>query len=154
MVCTFLVLNHNNQPMKLLNLVFSASILSCLASPAFSQAPKYSNEFLSIGVGGRGMGMAGAVAASTSDATSAFWNPAGLTGFESNLQITAMHSELFAGIAKFDYATLATHIDERRTIAFSIIRFGTDDIPNTLDLVDASGFIDYSTNHKFLNCRL
>lgn len=149
MVCPFVVLNHNNQPMKLLNLVFSASILACVSSPVFSQAPKYSNEFLSIGVGGRGMGMAGAVAASSNDATSAYWNPAGLNGFESDLQISAMHSELFAGIAKFDYATLATHIDDKRTIGFSIIRFGTDDIPNTLDLVDASGFIDYSRITSF-----
>lgn len=149
MVCSFVGLNHNSHNMKLLNLIFSASILSVIATASFAQAPKYSNEFLSIGIGGRGMGMAGAVVASSYDATAAFWNPAGLNGFESNLQVSAMHSELFAGIAKFDYATIATHIDDRRTIGFSIIRFGTDDIPNTLDLVDASGFIDYSKITSF-----
>jgi len=149
MVYPFVVLDHNNLLMKLLNLVFSASVLSCIVTTGFAQAPKYSNEFLSIGIGGRGMGMAGAVVASSDDATSAFWNPAGLNGFQSNVQISAMHSELFAGIAKFDYATLATHIDDKRTIGFSIIRFGTDDIPNTLDLVDGSGFIDYSRITSF-----
>ena len=60
-----------------------------------------------------------------------------------------MHAELFAGISKFDYATLATKIDSARTLGFSIVRFGTDDIPNTLDLIDASGVIDYSKIKSF-----
>ena len=115
----------------------------------FAQTPKYSNEFLSIGVGGKPMGLSGAVVAGVDDATSAVWNPAGLTGIEGNLQIAAMHAELFAGISKFDYATLATKIDSSRTLGFSIIRFGTDDIPNTLDLIDASGVIDYSKIKSF-----
>lgn len=114
-----------------------------------SQTPKYSNEFLSIGVGARPMGMSGAVAASTDDATSAAWNPAGLNGIGSDIQIAAMHAELFAGISKFDYGTVATRINTNRVIGFSVIRFGTDDIPNTLDLMDASGVIDYSKLKSF-----
>src|SRR5436190_23123328 len=104
-------------------LLFLFSIIKVQA-----QAPKYSNEFLSIGVGGRAMGMSGAVTGTVNDATAAVWNPAGLASIKSNIQLAVMHAELFAGIAKFDYATIATHIDSRRTIAFSIIRFGTDDI--------------------------
>lgn len=129
---------------KLLPLLFA-----CFSLEAIAQAPKYSNEFLSIGVGGRPMGMSGAVAGSVDDATSIAWNPAGLTGIKSNVQVAAMHAELFAGISKFDYLTLATNIDSSRTIGFSIIRFGTDDIPNTLDLIDASGAIDYSKVKSF-----
>ncbi len=34
-------------------------------------------------------------------------------------------------------------------LGFSIIRFATDDIPNTLDLIDASGVIDYSKLKSF-----
>lgn len=113
------------------------------------QAPKYSNEFLSIGVGARALGMSGAVVANNTDATAALWNPAGLSQLEGDLQVSAMHAELFAGISKFDYATVATHIDTSRTIGFSIVRFGTDDIPNTLDLIDASGVIDYSRIKSF-----
>ncbi|REJ81388.1 MAG: hypothetical protein DWQ44_10085 [Bacteroidetes bacterium] len=116
---------------------------------SLSQAPKFSNEFLSIGVGARAMGMSGAVVANVNDATSAAWNPAGLSGIKSDLQIAAMHAELFAGISKFDYATLATKMDDKRSLAFSIIRFGTDDIPNTLDLIDANGVIDYSKIRSF-----
>ncbi len=124
--------------------ILSFTLLSFLSFESFSQAPKYSNEFLSIGVGGRPMGMSGAVVGSVNDATSAVWNPAGLTHIQGDLQIAVMHAELFAGISKFDYATVATHIDSSRTIGFSIIRFGTDEIPNTLELIDASGAIDYS----------
>jgi hypothetical protein len=122
----------------------TALLFSCFFANAFSQAPKYSNEFLSIGVGGRPMGMSGAVSATVDDATAAAWNPAGLTAIQGNIQVAVMHASLFAGISKFDYATLATHIDTARTIGFSIIRFGTDEIPNTLELIDASGAIDYS----------
>ena len=100
-------------------------LIFCLSFSAFGQAPKYSNEFLSIGVGGRPMGMSGAVAGSVNDATSVVWNPAGLTGIQGNVQVAAMHAELFAGISKFDYLTIAAHIDSSRTIGLSIIRFGT-----------------------------
>jgi hypothetical protein len=130
--------------------LFSSALLYALFSGQVSaQAPKYSNEFLSIGVGGKPMGMSGAVAGSVNDATAAVWNPAGLTGVNSNVQVAAMHAELFAGISKFDYLTLATKIDSTRNIAFSVIRFGTDDIPNTLDIMDASGAIDYSKVKSF-----
>ena len=129
------------------HLLLFISLLAVL--PVFSQTPKYSNEFLSIGVGGRAMGMSGAVAASINDATSTAWNPAGLTRLESDMQIAVMHTELFAGISKFDYAALVTKIDTNRTLGFSIVRFGTDDIPNTLDLIDASGVIDYSKLKSF-----
>lgn len=114
-----------------------------------AQAPKYSNEFLSIGVGGRPMGMSGSVVATVDDATSSVWNPAGLTKIKSNVQVAAMHAELFAGISKFDYLSIATNIDSTRSIAFSVVRFGTDDIPNTLELIDASGAIDYSKVKSF-----
>jgi len=116
---------------------------------AKAEAPKYSNEFLSIGVGGRALGMGGSVTASVQDATSGFWNPAGLTGITGDLQIAAMHTEYFAGIAKYDYGCLAAKIDATRTVAFSIIRFGVDDIPDTSELIDASGNINYDRLKSF-----
>lgn len=115
----------------------------------FAQAPKYSNEFLSIGVGARGLSMAGAQAASVNDVTSGFWNPAGLSLSTGDLQVALMHSEYFAGIAKFDYAALAAPIDATRTVGLSIIRFAVDDIIDSTNLIDANGEIDYSRLQSF-----
>lgn len=129
-----------------------------LASLSFAQdAPKYSNEFLAVGVGARALGMGNAFTAVTNDVTSGYWNPAGLLGVKGDLQIGAMHSEYFAGIAKYDYIGVAKPIDSLSTIAFSFIRFGIDNIPNTIDLIDPSGNIDYdritsfsTADHAFL----
>jgi len=120
------------------------TLLTAISSSAFSQFYKYSNEFLSIGVGARGLGMAGAQVASIGDVTAGFWNPAGLASINKKLEIGLMHSEYFAGIAKYDYASVALPTqDEKRILAFSLIRFGVDDIPNTLFLIEPDGSINY-----------
>jgi hypothetical protein len=120
-------------------------------------APKYSNEFLAVGVGARALGMGNAFSAVANDVTSGYWNPAGLLGVKGDLQVGAMHSEYFAGIAKYDYIGLAKPIDSMSTIGFTFIRFGIDNIPNTIDLIDPSGNIDYdritsfsSADHAFI----
>ncbi len=107
--------------------------LGALLSPAFSQ--KYSNEFLNIGVGARAQGLGNSVIANIGDITAAAWNPAGLAGISSDkgLQIGAMHSEWFAGVGKFDYLGFSLPLaNSQRRIGVSLIRFGIDEIPNTL----------------------
>lgn len=106
-------------------------------------APKYSNEFLTIGVGARALGMGYAYTTACNDVTSGYWNPAGLLGVKGDLQVGAMHSEYFAGIAKYDYLAVAKPIDSVSTLGFSVIRFGVDNIPNTTDLIDNNGNLDY-----------
>ncbi|MCB0801580.1 MAG: PorV/PorQ family protein [Flavobacteriales bacterium] len=115
----------------------------------FSQTAKYSNEFLKIGVGARALGMSNAFVASADDVTSGYWNPAGLTRLNSDFQFSLMHSEYFAGIAAYDYAALATKLDSNSAIGFSFIRFGVDDIPNTTQLIDAEGNIDFNRVSSF-----
>lgn len=114
-----------------------------------AQSRKYSNEFLSIGVGARALGMSGTQVATVNDLTASYWNPAGLLGVESDLQVGAMHAEYFAGIAKYDYAGFAKGLDENQAIGFSFVRFGVDDIPNTTELIDANGVIDYDRVTRF-----
>ncbi|TNE75912.1 MAG: hypothetical protein EP333_03490, partial [Bacteroidetes bacterium] len=70
-------------------------------------APKYSNEFLAIGVGADALGNGNAFVAQTDGVSSGYWNPAGLTQVNKWLEVGLMHSEYFAGIAKYDYLGLA-----------------------------------------------
>jgi len=106
-------------------------------------SPKYSNEFLNIGVGARSLGMSNSVITSSSDVMAGYWNPANLTMIDSDLQIGLMHAEYFAGIAKYDFGSIAKNIDEKSGFAFSFLRFGVDNIPNTTELIDAQGNVNY-----------
>ncbi len=128
------------------------AILCCLFSVsvmAQSTAPKYSNEFLAIGVGARGLAMSGSQTAITGDVTSAYWNPAGLMDMESPYQFSLMHAEYFAGIAKYDYGGFAMQVDSTAVLALSVMRFAVDDIPDTRFLYDANGAINYDNIRFF-----
>ncbi|MCK4661858.1 MAG: PorV/PorQ family protein [Bacteroidales bacterium] len=129
--------------------IFIILIYILLSIHSYSQAPKYSNEFLAIGVGARSLAMANSTVACVNDITSTYWNPSGLLLISDDWQIGAMHSEYFAGIAKYDYFSGAYRINEERSFGFSVIRFGVDDIPNTLELIDNDGNIRYDRIKSF-----
>ena len=130
----------------------AAFLLTVLLFPfaGFSQFRKYSNEFLNIGAGARGLAMGSAQVASVKDGTAGYWNPAGLVGVKDHPEVNLMHAEYFAGIGKYDYGSLAIPIqNNKRTIGLSILRFAVDDIPNTLFLVQPDGSIDYGSITSF-----
>lgn len=135
--------------MELRRILFFFSVLSLLAFGSRAQAPKYSNEFLSIGVGARALGLSNAFTALANDATAGYWNPAGLTRIQSNLQLSLMHTQYFAGIARYDYGALAFRSGENNHFAVSYIRFGVDDIPDTSELIDSEGNINYDRIRSF-----
>ena len=116
---------------------------------AQDNTPKFSNEFLAIGVGARALGMANAQVSQVSDVTAGYWNPAGLLNIKSKYEASLMHAEYFAGIAKFDYASFATPIDSNNHLGISIIRFAIDDIPDTRFLYDANGRLNYDNIQFF-----
>ncbi|MDX9891320.1 MAG: PorV/PorQ family protein [Bacteroidales bacterium] len=111
---------------------------------SFAQTAKYSNEFLSLGVGARALAMSNAMVSLTDDVHAAYWNPAGLTRLDKKYEFSLMHSEYFAGIAKYDYAGIAYKIDDKSAVALSYLRFGVDNIMNTTDLIDNQGNVDYN----------
>lgn len=114
-----------------------------------AQTRKYSNEFLNIGVGARALGMGNANVTSVDGVYSGYWNPAGLLSQKNDIEIGLMHAEYFAGIAKYDFIGASKRIDSNSVAGISILRFGVDNIPNTLDLVDANGNIDYNRVSTF-----
>lgn len=124
---------------------------NCLLHTAncFSQARKYSNEFLSIGVGARALAMSNAQVAIVDDATAGFWNPAGVVKAKGNLQLALMHTSYFAGIANYDYGSLAVPVDATTAIGVSIIRFGVDNIPDTTELLEPDGSVNYDKVKPF-----
>jgi hypothetical protein len=129
---------------------FKILFLLLFPSLSFCQFRKYSNEFLNIGAGARGLGMGSAQAASVSDGTAGYWNPAALTGVQDFPSISLMHASYFDNIGKYDYASVALPVnDNKRTLGVSILRFAVDDIPNTLFLVEPDGSINYGNITTF-----
>lgn len=111
--------------------------------------PKYSNEFLSIGVGARALAMSNAMTSVSDDVTSVYWNPAALTDIEYRYQFSFQHAAYFAGVANYDYLGAALAIDTDSHMGLAIIRLGIDDIPDTRLLFDDQGRIDYSRINFF-----
>lgn len=130
--------------------LFLILLITILSVSATAQFRKYSNEFLNIGAGARGLAMGGAQVASVTDGTSGYWNPAGLVGVKDNPQLNLMHAEYFAGIGKYDYASIAfPSSNNKRTFAVTGLRFAVDDIMNTLFLVEPDGSINYNNIQSF-----
>jgi len=117
--------------------------------PAQDKTPKYSNEFLTLGIGGRAMAMANAQVAITGDVTSGYWNPAGLLHIKNKYEGALMHASYFAGIANYDYLGFATPVDSLSHLGVTMIRFAVDDIPDTRYLYDANGAINYDNIRFF-----
>jgi hypothetical protein len=136
------------RPLKII-VILSLFFFSWLNGYTQDNTPKYSNEFLAIGVGARALGMANAQVGITDDVTSAYWNPAGLTDIADKYEVSLMHASYFAGIANYDYVGFAMPVDSSNFIAFSLIRFAVDDIPDTRFLYDANGAINYDNIRYF-----
>jgi hypothetical protein len=133
------------------NAAFFLTLFFCFAGIAsFGQWRKYSNEFLNIGAGARGLAMGSAQVASVKDGTSGYWNPAALANVKDYPNVNLMHAEYFGQIGKYDYGSIALPLAEnRRTLGLTILRFAIDDIPNTLYLVEPDGSINYNNITSF-----
>lgn len=135
--------------MKINSLVLFLALFA-FSSDVAAQFRKYSNEFLNIGAGARGLAMGSAQIASVQDGTAGYWNPAGLTGVRDHGNANLMHAEYFAGIGKYDFASLAIPVaNNKRTIAITGLRFAVDQIANTLFLVEPDGTINYNNVTDF-----
>ena len=143
-----IMMTNNSQMAKIYFLFISFTIFSC--NKLSAQFTEYSNEFLNIGAGARGMAMGNAQVASVSDGTAGYWNPAGLVNVKDDPQLSLMHAEYFAGIGKYDFVNLVLPLkDNKRTLGLTLLRFAVDDIPNTVFLVEPDGTINFSNITTF-----
>ena len=117
----------------------AAVLFSSFSAQAQTSVAKYAGEFMAIGVGGRALGLGSAYVALANDVTAGYWNPAGLAKIMYP-EITLMHDERFGGLVNYDYGAVALPVSASATLAFSAIRLGVDNIPNTQNAgIDANG---------------
>ena len=135
-------------PRVVIGLIGAVALTGPSSVLAQTTTPKYSNEFLNIGVGGRALGMGNVQAAIADGPTAGYWNPAGLVNQPKKFNAVLMHSELFSGIVKNDYASFAMPLDSQSALGVSVIRMGVDDIADTRDIYQY-GYIRYDKIQYF-----
>ena len=86
-------------------------------------------QFLKIGIGARGVAMSEAYSAVCNDASSIFWNPAGLTHIENNSAIMA-HAEWLADIS-YEAAAFAKNFRNIGIIGVSFAYLSSGDMEET-----------------------
>ncbi len=124
--------------------IFITSLIFAFSYTFKAQVRVYSNEFLNIGVDASSLSMGNSVIANIAGVNSGYWNPAGVIKSDKQIEVSLMHSNYFSGLAQYDYLAAAYKINDSSALSFSLIRFGVDDIPNTLNLIDANGNVNYN----------
>ncbi|MBI9070738.1 MAG: PorV/PorQ family protein [Melioribacteraceae bacterium] len=101
--------------------VFCVSIIN---AQNISKSGTTAGQFLKIDVGARAIGMGGAFTAISDDASSIYWNPAGLASINSSEAIFN-HTDWIADV-KYDFAGFTTYLDGVGTIGafFNLMSMG------------------------------
>jgi hypothetical protein len=134
--------------------VLRLSILAfLLAVPVKSHATKYAGEFLKVPAGARAIGMGGAFAAVSDDATAPYWNPAGMV-YLPYREVLPQHAEQFGNLINHDYVGAVFPLDgpksQHAAVGVGFIRLAVDDIPVTPrpgDLKPGVDFQDYGADN-------
>jgi len=119
-------------------------------------ATKYAGEFMKIPVGARAVGMGGAFSAVADDATSPFWNPAGMV-YLPYKEAFLEHNEQFGSLENHNFGSTVWPLkggDEHRSaLGVSATWVGIDDIPVTPrpgGLRPGIDFLDYGRDGNSL----
>src|SRR5262249_3938144 len=136
-------------------LLAMAGLATC-AGPA--GATKYAGEFMKIPVGARAVGMGGAFSAVADDATSPFWNPAGMV-YLPYKEAFLEHNEQFGSLVNHNFGSavwpMKSGDEHRSALGISATWVGIDDIPITprpsglrpnIDFLDYGRDGDQTTN--------
>jgi hypothetical protein len=112
---------------------------------------KYAVSYLELGTGARAVGMGGAYAALSNDATGFYWNPAGLA-LQPNIQAAAMHANLLNGLETQNFFGASVPIFGGATIGIGAITLTVDDIG--LRIWDIDNAEDYYVRQQDPNRQL
>jgi len=88
-------------------------------------------QFLKIGVGGRATALGDAFVAIANDASSLYWNPAGLVQFD-NDQVMFSHNQWVADI-NHEFFGAVYHLGKNHALGVSVIALTMDDMPVTTE---------------------
>jgi hypothetical protein len=129
--------------------VFVSCLLLITGLASGASAEKYAGEFMALGGGARAMAMGGTFIAIANDATTTYWNPAGIADFSSFMtapgswEMSLMHSERFGELIDYNYFSAAFPLENGRSgWGVSLIHMGIDDIriiPLTSGMIDGDG---------------
>ncbi len=115
--------------------IFLSCLLIIPVLAAGVSAEKYAGEFMALGGGARAMAMGGTFIAVANDATTTYWNPAGIADFSSFLttpgswEMSLMHSERFGELIDYNYFSAAFPLKNGKSgWGISLIHMGIDDI--------------------------
>ncbi len=142
---------------RILSIVSLAAAV--LAAAVDARATKLAGEFMAPGGGARALGMGGAFAAVAGDASTVFWNPAGIAGVEKR-QILAMHAEQFGDLLNYNFGAYmqpTSLVDPARKPAFgfALIHLGAPDQPVTNQLrfndLNGNGHFDPDEGEFFID---
>lgn len=130
--------------MKILTIILFLVYLVPNQAQETNKAGTSAAQFLKIGVGAASLGMAGATAGLVNDASSMYWNPAGLTGVNS-ISIIASYTDWFVDL-KHQYFGIVLPINEDHKIGVSamILTMGEMEITTELQPKGTGDFFDAS----------
>jgi hypothetical protein len=86
-------------------------------------------KFLSIGVGSKGLSMGGAYTSIASDATAMYWNPAGLSFYDTK-EVYFNHTNWIADIS-FDYFGVTLPMNNKSILGFNVTSVTMDEMEVT-----------------------
>jgi hypothetical protein len=114
------------------------SITFSLLAFTTARADKYAGDFLKVPVGARAIGMGGAFTAVADDATSPWWNPAGMI-YLPYKEVIPQHAEKFGSLVNQDFVGAVLPLGDaakrgaskQSALGVGIVRLAIDDIPVT-----------------------
>lgn len=131
--------------MRSYSLLVAALVTAGIGLATDAHSERFAGEFMAIGGGARPLGMGGAFTAVAGDASTVYYNPAGVSGWDTR-QALFMHSERFGDELNFNFGSFVSPTEffapgREAGFGVALIHLGAPDIPitNHIAYVDVNG---------------